>query len=224
MAQKVNPIGFRLVLNKAWNSVWHDKKNYAEYVRQDALIRDYLHEIVGSSGIDTLTISRSINDVTIDLVVARPGLVIGRGGSMIEQIKKHLDVMIDGRVRLNVQEVQNPDLSAVIVAENIIRSIERRFPYKRAATGAMRRVMDAGADGIKIFVSGRLGGRQIARREKFREGSVPTSTLSRDVKYAYRVAKTKKGTIGIKVWITQPEEKPTDKKVKGIRNRNTIGN
>ncbi len=187
--------------------MWHDNRNYAAYVMQDNKIRQHLMKEVGSAGIDQLTISRSINDVTIDLIVARPGLVIGRGGSTIERIKKDLDAMIDGRVRLNVQEVQNPDLSAVIVAENIVRSIERRYPYKRAISAAMKRTMDSGATGIKIFIGGRLGGNVIARHEKFHEGSVPTSTLSRDIKYAYRFAKTKYGTIGIKVWIAQPEEK-----------------
>lgn len=206
MGQKVHPRGFRLVINKDWNSVWHDNRNYAKYVLEDSKIRTFIEKEVGASGIDQLTISRSINDVIIDLTVARPGLVIGRGGSTIERIKKELDTMVSGRVRLNVQEVKNPDLSAVIVAENIVRSIERRYPYKRAISAAIKRIMDAKSPGVKVFIGGRLGGNVIARHEKFHEGSVPTSSLARDIKYAFRFAKTRYGTIGVKVWITQPEE------------------
>lgn len=206
MGQKANPRGLRLIVDRNWGSVWHDDNNYAELLKEDREIREYLEKEVGSAGIDELVISRSTNDIEIDLTVARPGLVIGRGGSMIEKIQKTLSTMVQGKIRLNVQEVSNPNLSAVLVAESVVSAIERNYPYKRAIRSSAQRVMDAGAKGLKIFVSGRLGGNRIARTEKFDEGSVPTSTLSENIRYAFREAKTKYGTVGVKVWITQPEE------------------
>ncbi len=205
MGQKTHPRGFRLVVTKDWKSNWIADKDYSQLLQQDEEIRKYLHKTVGAAGIDDIMISRSINEIEITLKVARPGLVIGRGGAMIETIKKELDKLIGGKVRLNVQEVQNPNLSADLLAESIVGAIERRYPYKRAVSSAMKRAMDAGAQGIKIFVSGRLGGRRIARREKFIEGSVPTSTLDKDVQFSSKFARTKYGTLGVKVWVTQPE-------------------
>ncbi|NTV30625.1 30S ribosomal protein S3 [candidate division WWE3 bacterium] len=207
MAQKTHPTGFRLIIQKNWGSVWFDDKNYAKLLQQDEKIRNLLYQMIGSAGIDEITISRSNNDVSIDLRVARPGLVIGRGGAMIEAVKKQLASIIEGRIRLNVVEVPNVDLSPALVAENITGALERRYPYKRAVSGALKKVMDSGAKGVRIVLAGRLDGNTIARTEKFYEGSVPTSTLTADVKYAYRFAKTKKGTVGVKVWITQPEKK-----------------
>ncbi len=206
MGQKTHPRGFRLVVTKKWKSNWIAGKDYAQLLQQDEEIRKYLEKTVGAAGIDDIAISRSINDIEITLKVARPGLVIGRGGAMIEGIKKELDKLIGGKVRLNVQEVQNPNLSADLLAESIVGAIERRYPYKRAVSSAIKRAMDAQAQGIKVFVSGRLGGRRIARREKFIEGSVPTSTLDKDVRFSSKFARTKYGTLGVKVWVTQPEE------------------
>jgi len=207
MGQKVNPLGFRLIINKRWKGIWYADKDYIKFLQGDDAIRKYLRKTVGMAGIDDIVISRSINDVSIDLRVARPGLAIGRGGSTIEGIKKGLDKMIGGKIRLNVQEVQNPGLSADLLAESITSAIERRYPYKRAIRSALKRAMDAGAEGIKLFINGRLGGNPIARGEKYIEGSVPTSTLSKNVKFARSFAKTKYGTLGVKVWVTVPEGK-----------------
>ncbi|MCA9392112.1 30S ribosomal protein S3 [candidate division WWE3 bacterium] len=206
MGQKTHPKGYRLAVTKDWRSVWYADGDYKDLLEADEKIRKYLRDNVGSAGIDAIKISRSINDVEIDLRVARPGLVIGRGGSTIEAVKKDLDKLIGGKVRLNVQEVSHPDLSAELLAESISGAITRRYPYKRAVRSALKRAMDAGAEGIKIFISGRLGGHTIARREKYIEGSVPTSTLSKNVKFASQKAVTKYGTLGVKVWVTVPDE------------------
>lgn len=207
MAQKTHPTGFRLVIQKNWGSMWHDDKNYARLLKEDEQIRKLLTQMIGAAGIDEITIYRSSNDVRIDLKVARPGLVIGRGGAMIEEVKKKLSKIVSGRIKLNVVEVTKVDLSPALVAENITGALERRYPFKRAVSAALRRVMESGAKGVRIVLAGRLDGNTIARTEKFYEGSVPTSTLTADVKYAYRFAKTKKGTVGVKVWITQPDAK-----------------
>ena len=207
MGQKTHPTGFRLSIDRNWGSVWHNDRDFARLLQEDEAIRALLYRMVGASGIDNITISRSTNDVEIDLRVARPGLVIGRGGAMIEEVKKQLNKMVGGKLRLNVVEVPRVDLSAPLVAENIVGALERRYPFKRAVSGALKRVMDSGAKGIRIVLSGRLDGNTIARTEKFYEGSVPTSTLTANVQYAYRFAKTRKGTVGVKVWITQPDVK-----------------
>lgn len=206
MGQKTHAEGFRLAVNKNWKSIWYADRGFKSLLEEDDKIRRYLAQTVGSAGIDELVISRSINAVEIDLKVARPGLVIGRGGSRIEMIKKDLNEMVGGKVRLNVQEVRSPNLSAVLVMESITGAIVRKYPYKRAVNSSIKRVMEAGAKGIRIFVSGRLGASRIARTQKFKEGSVPTSTLSEDVRFAQGFAKTKRGTIGVKVWIALKEE------------------
>lgn len=206
MGQKTHPQGFRLALSKNWRSIWYSEKDTPMLLEEDEKIRQYLRDEIGAAGIDDITISRSINEVEIDLRVARPGLVIGRGGTTIERIKKELDELVGGKLRLNVQEVQSPDLSPDLLAESITGAIVRRYPYKRAINSAMKRAMDAGAVGVKIFISGRLGGNRIARREKYAAGSVPASTMSKNVRFARRFARTKYGTLGVKVWVTQPEE------------------
>lgn len=206
MGHKTQPEGFRLVVSKNWHSVWFAPKDMPALLKQDENIRKFLKEKVGPAGIDEIRILRSINAVEIDLKVARPGLVIGRGGAMIEALKKELDTMIGGKVRLNVQEVTKPDLSPDLLAESICSAIERRYPYKRAVRSALNRAMESGARGVKVFLSGRLGGNPIARGEKYIEGSVPTSTLSKNVRFATKYALTKYGTLGVKVWVTQPVE------------------
>lgn len=207
MGQKIHPTGFRLAINKNWSSVWHADRGFDKLLAEDLKIRDYLKKKVSSAGIDELIISRSNKNVEIELRVARPGLVIGRGGSMSEMLKKDLDKLVTGRVRLNVQEVAKPNLSPVLVLESITSAMERKYPYKRAVNSAIKRVMDSGALGVKVFVSGRLGGNSIARREKFQEGAVPTSTLRENIKFASGHALTKYGTVGVKVWINQPKVK-----------------
>ncbi len=205
MGQKTHPIGFRLAFNKNWRSVWHDDKRYARLLEKDTKIREFLYERLQSAGVEQVNIYRSIGHVDINITVARPGLVIGRGGQNIEELKRELNRMIEEKYNLNVQEVPNPNFSARLVANNIARSIERRYPYKRAVRSNIRKVVEAGVKGIKVVVSGRLSGGTIARREKFHEGTIPTSTLAEEIDFAIAEAKTKYGTIGIKVWITPGE-------------------
>lgn len=206
MGQKTHPIGFRLAVDKDWQSVWHDDKRYADLLEKDTRIRQFLRQRLQSAGVEKIDIQRSIGQVEINIKVARPGLVIGRGGQNIEELKRELNAMIEEKFNLNVQEVSSPDQSARLIADNIARSIERHYPYKRAVQNNLRKVMEAGAKGVKVFVSGRLAGGTIARREKFSEGSVPASTLNENLDFALDEAITKRGTIGVKVWINQKVE------------------
>lgn len=192
-------------MNKNWQSTWHNDKHYAELLEKDTKIREFLRRRLQSAGVDKIGIQRSIGEVEINISVARPGLVIGRGGQNIEKLKKELNAMIDERFNLNVTEVDNPDLSARLIADAMVGSIMRRYPYKRAAESNIRKVMDAGAKGIRIGVSGRVGGGVYARTEKFSQGSIPTSTLKENIDYAVDEAVTGNGTIGIKVWINKEQ-------------------
>lgn len=166
MGQSINPKGFRLAVNKDWQSTWHDDERYADLLHEDIKIRDYLRDRLKSAGLDRIEIKRSINRVDIDIYVGKPGMVIGRGGSRIEEIKQELEDLTTGKMNLNVFEIKKPDLSAHIVAQDIAGRIERRRPYKRTLVTAMQKVMDAGAKGVKVHISGRLGGNPIARTEK----------------------------------------------------------
>jgi len=203
MGQSINPVGYRLVNNKNWNSIWHNDQNYVALLHEDLAIRKYLDAELGQAGLDRVLIKRSINQVDIDIYVSKPGMVIGRGGARVEEIKKGLNKITDGKMNLNVFEVEHPDLSARAVADDIAYKIVRRMGYKRVVLKAMQKTMDAGAQGIKVYVSGRVGGGSIARTEKKVLGSVPTSTISADVDFARSTAPTKYGTIGIKVWIAK---------------------
>lgn len=195
-----------MALNKNWQSTWHDDKRYADLLEKDTKIREFLRERLQSAGVDEIDIQRSIGEIEINISVARPGLVIGRGGQNIEKLKKELNSMIDEKFNLNVTEVNDPDLSARLIADAMVGSIMRRYPYKRAAKSNIRKVMEAGAAGIKIEVAGRLGGGTIARTEQFAQGSIPTSTLNKEIDYALAEAVTHSGTIGIKVWINKGKE------------------
>lgn len=203
MGQSSNPVGYRLSKNKNWNSVWHNDQNYVDLLHEDLAIRNYLNTELSLAGLDQVVIKRSINQVDIDVYVAKPGMVIGRGGARVEEIKRGLNTLATGKMNLNVFEVAHPDLSARAVADDIAYKIERRMSYKRVVAKSMQKTMDAGARGIKVYVSGRVGGTAIARTEKKVLGSVPTSTMDADISYSQATAKTKFGTIGIKVWIAR---------------------
>lgn len=201
MGQKTHPVGFRLSITKNWQSAWFDDRHYTDLLHEDLQIKKVLEEKIKNAGLQNLEIERSINDVTINLWVAKPGIVIGRGGSGIESLKQKLQKIVSGKLKLNVNQVQKPDLSAKLLAENIARQIERRYPYKRAAKQALQKTMDAGAKGVRVSVAGRLAGTEIARTEHWEQGSVPTQTLKAKIDFAREVALTKYGTIGVKVWI-----------------------
>jgi len=215
MGQKVNPIGFRLGPLNTWSSRWFaDKKNYKKHALEDYRLREMLHDKLTLAGLTTVEIERSINVVKITLNVSRPGVVIGRGGANLEELKKEVLALIKGegdkagvgKVELDVKEVKNPDLQAKLVVDRLIDQMVKRYPHRRAVKQAMSRVMGAGAKGVKVVFSGRIGGAEIGRTEKYEEGTVPTQTLRADIDYAQKPALTKSGYVGIKVWIYRGEK------------------
>ncbi len=209
MGQKVNPIAFRLSLNKDWSSRWFATKGrYKELLADDIKIRSYIMEKLKPSGISRVMIERSINKLNINLFVSRPGMVIGRSGSGIEELRKNLEKMLNQKVSINVEEIKRPDLNAYLVARNIADQIERRMGVKRLMIQSCDRVMRSGARGVKIICSGRLGGAEIARYEKRSIGSIPLHTLRANIDYAAVPAKTlTAGITGVKVWIFKPDVK-----------------
>lgn len=207
MGQKVNPLAFRLALKKDWKSLWFaENKKYREYLLTDIKIREEVMKRLANAGISNLTIERRGNQVAITVYVSRPGVVIGRAGSGVEELKKYLESKIGFKVRLEVKEIKSPDLEAYLVAKNIASQIERRYPPKRAINQTIERVIRAGAKGVKIIVSGRIGGSEIARREKAVWGSIPLSSLRANIDFAKVDAKTlTAGVLGVKVWIYKGE-------------------
>ena len=211
MGQKVNPHGIRLGIVKDWDARWYADKDFAQNLHEDIKIRDYLKKSLQTAGVPRVETERSKNRLKLTIHTAKPGMVIGRGGSGIEQIKEGLKNLTDKRVDINIAEIKQPDLDATLVAENIAAQLERRIAFRRAMKQAVGRTMRLGAKGIKIAVSGRLGGAEIARRESYREGSIPLHTLRADIDYGTAEAHTTYGRIGIKGWIFKGEVLP-DKK------------
>ena len=211
MGQKVNPHGIRLGIVKDWDARWYADKDFAQNLHEDIKIRDYLKKSLQTAGVPRVETERSKNRLKLTIHTAKPGMVIGRGGSGIEQIKEGLKNLTEKRVDINIAEIKQPDLDATLVAENIAQQLERRIAFRRAMKQAVGRTMRLGAKGIKIAVSGRLGGAEIARRESYREGSIPLHTLRADIDYGTAEAHTTYGRIGIKVWIFKGEVLP-DKK------------
>ena len=202
MGQKTHPIGFRLGISKDWQSRWFASKpeEYRDLVKQDVEVRDIILSRYPDAGISRVEIERG-NDVVITIHTARPGIVIGRGGQRVEELRKELEQKSARRARLNVQEIRQPELDAFLVGRNIAEQLERRVAFRRAIRQTVLRTMQAGALGIKVLISGRLGGADIARREKAMEGRVPLHTLRADIDYAIAEAATEFGVIGVKVWI-----------------------
>ena len=211
MGQKVNPHGIRLGIVKNWDAKWYADKDFADNLHEDIKIRDYLKKSLMQAGVSRIETERSKNRLKITIHTAKPGMVIGRGGAGIEQIRTGLKGYTTKRVDINISEVKQPDMDATLVAENIAQQLERRIAFRRAMKQAVGRTMRLGAKGIKIAVSGRLGGAEIARRESYREGSIPLHTLRADIDYGTAEAHTTYGRIGIKVWIFKGEVLP-DKK------------
>lgn len=210
MSQKINPIGFRTGRMIGWKSRWFANSGvYKEYLHEDIKLRQALMKKLNSAGITGVEIERQPKSLTIIVTVSRPGVVIGRGGSGIEELKKHIIEILKGskvtnlkaKIDLKVNEVKNPDLSAQLVLEKVATDLERRIPHRRSVTKAMERVMAAGAGGVKIVLGGRINGADISRVEKYHMGSVPTQTLREDIDYAERPALTRRGYVGVKVWI-----------------------
>jgi len=212
MGQKVNPIGFRLIRNKKWRSKWFaNKQEFGLFLVEDQQIRTYLLKKPALVGTSAIIIRRMSEKIEVTIVTARPGMVIGKKGSEIDVLKNELFKLTGKNVWVEVEEVKRPDLDAQIVAEGIAKQLERRIPFRRAMKKAMQASRDAGAVGIKVQVSGRLGGAEIARDEWYKEGSIPLHTLRVDIDYATARAETTYGTIGVKVWINRGEDHTTKK-------------
>ncbi len=202
MGQKINPTGLRIGVIKDWESRWYAKKGtFGDTLYEDYQIREYLLETLAPAGVPKVEIERDAKRVRINIHVAKPGMVIGRGGSEIEKLKAILEKKLGKSVSLNIIEVKIPDANAQLVAENIAGQLERRVSYRRALKQAIGRTMKLGAKGIKIQVSGRVGGAEIARSETYKEGTIPLQTIRADIDYGFAEAKTTYGRLGIKVWI-----------------------
>lgn len=205
MGQKVNPISNRLGIIKGWDSNWYGGKNYGDKLLEDSKIRKYLNARLAKASISRIIIERTLKLVTITVFTARPGIIIGKGGQEVDKLKEELKKITDKEVQINIFEVKRPELDAIIVGNNIARQVEGRIAYRRAVKMAIASTMRMGAEGIKIQVSGRLNGAEMARSEMYKEGRTPLHTLRADIDYAQVEALTKTGLIGIKVWICKGE-------------------
>ena len=227
MGQKVNPISFRLGVNRSWDSIWYAKKNdYGKFLIEDYKIRQYIRKNIINSGVSEIIIERSSKKCSVSIHTSRPGFVIGKKGADIEKIKSKISKITDSEVFVNIKEIKKPELNAYLVAENIAQQLVKRIAYRRAMKRAMQSTMRLGAKGIKVCVSGRLAGNEIARTEWLREGSVPLHTLRANLDYSESKALTTYGIIGVKVWIYKGEifEKEIEKKHKKVKNAATNKN
>lgn len=207
MGQKTSPIGFRLVRNKNWRSVWYaNKQEFGNLLGEDHIIRKYLISKPCCQGTSQLTIKRMSGKIEVTIHTARPGLVIGKKGAEIDVLKQELKKLTGKEIWIEVEEIKRPDLDAKLVAEGIAKQLERRVPFRRVMKKALQATMDAGAAGIKVQISGRIGGAEIARTEWYKEGRIPLQTLRAEIDYAHGRAETTYGSIGVKVWINKGEE------------------
>lgn len=206
MGQKTHPIGFRLGVITTWDSNWYDDKSFSGKLREDALIRDYLRKRLEKAGVAKVVIERTLKKVTLTIFTSRPGFVIGKSGNEISKLEKEIKEVTNKEVKINVNEIKKPELNAVLVAENIASQLANRVSFRRAMKGAITASMRAGAEGIKIMCSGRLGGAEIARSEQYKEGRIPLQTLRADIDYASITSHTIYGAIGVKVWICRGEK------------------
>ena len=206
MGQKVNPISLRLGINRGWDSVWFaKKKEYGKLLIEDYKIRNYIKENIVNSGVSQVVIERTAKKCIVSIYTSRPGFVIGKKGSDVDKIKKNLSKISSSEVSLNIKEVKKPELNAFLVAENIAQQLVKRIAYRKAMKRAMQSSLRLGAKGIKVALSGRLGGNEIARTEWLRDGAIPSHTLRADIDYAEAEALTTYGIIGVKVWIYKGE-------------------
>lgn len=205
MGQKVNPISNRLGVIRGWDSNWYGGKKYGDTLLEDSKLRKYLNVRLAKSSVSKIVIERTLKLITITVCTSRPGLIIGKGGSEVDKLKEELKKITDKDVQINIFEVKRPELDAQIVASTIARQIEGKIAYRRAVKMAIASTMRAGAEGIKVQISGRLNGAEMARSEMFKEGRTPLHTLRADIDYALVEAHTKVGVIGVKVWICRGE-------------------
>ncbi|MBF6627824.1 MAG: 30S ribosomal protein S3 [Proteiniphilum sp.] len=205
MGQKVNPIANRLGIIKGWDSNWYGGNNYGETLLEDSKIRSYLNARLAKASVSRIVIERTLKLVTITICTARPGIIIGKGGQEVDKLKEELMKITDKDIQINIFEIKKPELDAVIVANNVARQIEGKIAYRRAVKMAIAATMRMGAEGVKIQVSGRLNGAEMARSEMYKEGRTPLHTFRADIDYALAEALTKVGLIGVKVWICRGE-------------------
>jgi small subunit ribosomal protein S3 len=214
VGQKTNPIGMRLGIVATWDSRWFARKDYPKLLEEDIFIRKYLKKRLSQAGISRIIIQRAVSKVTINISTARPGLVIGRRGQQVDQLRDELQHLTKKEIFLNIDEVKKPDLDATLVAEHVARQLEQRVSFRRAMKKALASTMRSGAGGIRIICSGRLGGSEMARTESYRDGRVPLHTLRADIDFARATARTIYGTCGVKIWIFKGEildkPKPVD--------------
>lgn len=224
MGQKVNPHGLRVGIIKGWSSVWYaDKKTFNEFLLEDNKIRVYVKKKLFISGLSKIEIERAANKIKLTVYTAKPGMVIGRGGSGVDELRIAIEKMTKKEVVVNVEEIKSPELDGQLVAENIAAQLERRVSFRRALKQSIQRTMRSGAKGIKTQVAGRLGGADMARTEGYSEGSIPLQTLRADIDYGFAEANTTFGKVGVKVWIYKGEVLPTSKlKSEAVERKDTV--
>ncbi len=219
MGQKVNPVAFRLGMTQNWKSRWFNKKKFQEFLQEDFIIRNFLMKKLAKSGLDKVEIERSINSTNVIIQAARPGLIIGRGGSGIEDLREEIKRLLHRKLatplkmdlRLSIEEVKQPESRAAIAAQGMVEQIEKRLPYRRVMKQGLDRILQSkNVQGAKIMIKGRLDGNEIARREWLRKGTIPLHTLRANIDYAQVTAFTSYGTVGIKVWICKKDTKETN--------------
>jgi len=211
VGQKVHPKGLRIGIIKGWDSKWYADKDYSDLLHEDYKIRKYVKEKLFAAGVPKVEIERAANNLKILLYTAKPGIVIGRGGSEVEKLRQDLEKLTEKKVSINIVEVKKPELDAQLVAENVAAQLEKRTSFRRAMKQAVGRTMRMGAGGIRIAVAGRLGGAEIARTEWYSEGKVPLHTLRADIDYGFAEANTTYGKLGVKVWVYKGEILPEAK-------------
>lgn len=211
MGQKINPIGMRVGIIRDWDAKWYAEKDFAAFLHEDLKIREYIAKNLSEASVSRVEIERAASRVNVSIHTAKPGMVIGKGGSEVEKLRKNLNDLTKKRVHINIVEIKKADLDAKLVAEGIAKQLEGRVAFRRAQKQAIQRTMRAGAHGIKTMVSGRLNGADMARKEIHSEGTVPLHTLRADIDYAWEEADTTYGKLGVKVWISRGEVLPTRK-------------
>jgi small subunit ribosomal protein S3 len=212
VGQKVSPVGLRIGIIRDWESKWYADKDFGKLLIEDVKIREFLKNKLKDSGVSRIDIERAASKVNVTIHTAKPGMVIGKGGTEVEVIRTHLANLTNKKVHININEIKNAELDAILVAESIAQQLERRISFRRAMKQAIQRTLRAGAKGIKTSVSGRLGGAEIARTEGYSEGTVPLHTLRADIDYGTAEAHTTYGRIGVKVWIYRGEVLPAVKR------------
>jgi small subunit ribosomal protein S3 len=201
LGQKTNPVGFRLVVTRAWKSLWFDEKGFSGKLKEDLLLRNYVQNRLPNAGISQIEIKRTPKRITLTIQTARPGIVIGRKGTEVDKLKEELQKLTSQEVQLNIHEIKRPEIDAFLVAENVARQLEGKISFRRAMKKAITSTMRMGAEGVRICVAGRLGGAEMSRTEQYKEGRIPLHTLRADIDFAKTVARTAYGAIGVKVWI-----------------------